>query len=83
MSGLIPVGMSHDELADLLLDMSERVRSGDSYEGSIEYLLPDPDVIPDGTGWPSPDVDAWVHGVYRRGNLAGQGGIRMIGTVPG
>lgn len=81
MTGLIPVGMSHDELADLLLDMSERVRRGDSYEGNIEYHFPE-ECTPE-PGWPDPMDDFWVRGVYRVGNLEGQGGVRMVGSVPG
>jgi hypothetical protein len=82
MTGLIPVGMDREKLADLLLDMSKRVREGDSLEGHLEYLVPDQHSVLDSTGWPSPDVDAWVTGAYRIGNLQGQGGMRLIGTVP-
>lgn len=74
MSNLVPRRMKYAELADILSDMAERARAGDSYEGHIEYLIPE-----DGSGGPF-DVD--VRGAYRIGNTMGQGGMRMIGTVP-
>jgi len=77
-SNLIPEPMTQDELADVLEDMRSRVEIGDSWEGHIEYLMADPDdtTVPDGTY-------ALVRGTYRIGNRdGGQGGMRMIGTVP-
>lgn len=79
MSNLVPVGMNRNELAMMLEDMATRVREGDSYEGNIEYTMP----IDDGnlpSVWPSADHEFWVSGVYRIGNLQGQGGVRMIGS---
>jgi hypothetical protein len=70
MSNLIPQKMTYEELGDLLEDIARRARAGDSDEGNIEYLMSD-------------EGDVEVRGVYRIGNLQGQGGIRMIGTVPG
>lgn len=68
-----PVPMSQQDLAALLQDMLDRVKVGDSLEGSIEYALPyigDPE-----------DTYAMVRAVYRVGNLQGQGGMRMVGEV--
>lgn len=77
-SNLIPERITREELAAILFDMGSKVLAGDSYEGNIEYLLPDGD-----------DVDhideadlVNVRGAYRVGNLQGQGGMRLIGTVP-
>ena len=75
MSNLIPVKMSAAELVAVLLDIASRVVQGDSFEGNIEYTIPEefdaahPDQVE-------------VRGTYRFGNLEGQGGVRMIGTVP-
>jgi len=82
MSNLIPVGMDRHELAALLRDMADRAEVGDSYEGNIEYHWPDEEMA-GRDGWPAVDADFWVHGVYRVGNLQGQGGMRVIGKVPG
>jgi hypothetical protein len=74
--------MSLETLAFLLADIREHVIQGDSYEGSIEYLMPGP--VPPGEDenlWPATDADFWVTATYRIGNLQGQGGMRMIGTV--
>lgn len=82
MSNLIPVAMDRNELYDVLIDIAERVTRGDSFEGNIEYFIPDEDAADLG-GWPSADAEFWVRGVYRIGNTFGQGGTRMIGMVPG
>lgn len=72
MSNLIPARMTYEQLADVLADMAVRARSGDSFEGHIEYLLPeDADA-------PAVDVTA----TYRVGNHMGQGGMRIIGEIP-
>lgn len=81
MSNLVPQAMSKDEFAAVLRDILERVEAGDSYEGNIEYLMPGEDDYPSPADIP-PGVDFMVRGVYRVGNLMGQGGTRMIGTVP-
>lgn len=71
----VPVPLSVDALADVLADMADRVRRGDSFEGSIEYMIPGPEDEVQG-------VDArMVQASYRVGNLDGQGGIRMIGKM--
>lgn len=79
---LIPVGMTKETLGFLLADIREHVLEGDSYEGSIEYTMPAPATPEEErAGWPSADAEFWVTAVYRIGNLQGQGGMRMIGTV--
>jgi hypothetical protein len=70
MSGLRPVGMTRAELADVLQDMAERVSAGDSFEGHIEYAIPD-----------NPVGEVEVSAAYRIGNLQGQGGLRLIGVM--
>lgn len=87
MSNLIPQEMNPDEVAALLREMAELVEMGDSYEGFIEYALPD---LPEWAQRGEPKPEGWVErdyrlvrGVYRIGNREGQGGSRMIGTVPG
>ena len=80
MSNLVPELMTTEELAAILFEMGAKVLAGDSFEGSIEYLLPEP---PEHKGDPEPDPNlVHVRGAYRVGNLQGQGGMRMIGTVP-
>lgn len=81
MSYLVPQPMDRGQLHAALLDMAERVLSGDSFEGNIEYLIPDEHGVSGEYGLPT-DAEFWVRGVYRIGNLQGQGGSRMIGTVP-
>jgi hypothetical protein len=75
--------MGSAELAMVLDDMMKRVLDGDSYEGHIQYTMPEA-MTPEEerAGWPSADAEFWVTGAYRIGNLQGQGGMRMIGTVP-
>lgn len=74
MSNLIPQPMTHGELADMLEWVANHVREHDSWEGNIAWQIPDPDahVI----------ADCEVTAVMRYGNLAGQGSMRIIGTVP-
>jgi NTP pyrophosphatase (non-canonical NTP hydrolase) len=60
--------MTRTELADLLDDMANAVRDGDSLEGSIEYLLAGDATHPH-----------QVRAVYRSGNRMGQGGMVVIG----
>lgn len=76
MSGaLIPQRMNHAALEAVLLDMAERVRAGDSWEGYIAWA------IPEGEDTVAGDVD--VAASYRIGNSDGsQGGVRIIGAVP-
>lgn len=68
---MAPVNMSHEDLLAVLDDIRSRVAQGDSFEGHIEWLLPEDDDAPAR----SFDVQA----SYRVGNTMGQGGMRMIG----
>jgi hypothetical protein len=69
-SNLVPTTIDRDKLVKLLEDILAGVKSGDTLEGNIEFLMAD-------------DPEYWdVRGTYRIGNLQGQGGVRMIGSVP-
>lgn len=58
------VPVSHGELVDMLREILEHVEAHDSFEGSFEYLLPDPppdhdvqltlEPIVPGSGWDRP-----------------------------
>jgi hypothetical protein len=61
--------MSFGQLADLLSDISAMIREGNSFEGFIEYLMPDP--------YEEGDVD--VRARVRTGNRDGQGGMMIVG----
>lgn len=65
-----PVTMTHAQLCGILEDVSRRVQSGDSLEGSVSWAIPEDEAAPAG----SFDVLA----SYRVGNREGQGGMRMI-----
>jgi len=69
---LNPMPMTKQQLVDVLTDILQRVQEGDSWEGSIEYMMP---------GEPSEDVDFMVKATYRTGNSMGQGGMRMLGPL--
>lgn len=71
----MPIALRRDELADVLADMLKGVESGDSLEGSIQFLAPSPTM-----GEPI-DADYMVMASYRIGNLNGQGGLRLLGTL--
>jgi hypothetical protein len=86
MSNLIPKEMYPKDIAAVLRHMADLVESGDSFEGSIEYLLPEP---PDWAmnGEPQPEDYEQrdyrlVRASFRTGNSLGQGGVTMIGDVP-
>lgn len=66
------VPMSKDQLIKVIGDMLAAIAKDDSFEGSIEYLMPYEN---------DPDCDFMVRGVYRVGNSMGQGGVRLIGKV--
>lgn len=72
---LKPVPMTHAELTAVVKDMAAVVEAQDSFEGFIEYGMPDPE-----DGAPG-DTFALVKASYRVGNSMGQGGVRMIGDV--
>ena len=71
--GNYPVPVSRDTLLALLDDIRHHVEHGDSFEGSLEYLMPEP-------GDPD-DVEFRLRAAYRIGNLQGQGGMRLIGSM--
>ncbi|MBT2467791.1 hypothetical protein J7E97_07875 [Streptomyces sp. ISL-66] len=60
--------MTRDQLVALLDDIRDRVASGDSFEGRLQYLL--------GTDASRPFE---VAALYRIDNLLGQGSTRIIG----
>ena len=66
------VPMTREELAAVLRDILARVENGDSFEGSIEYLM-------DYTIDADQPADFMVRGSYRTGNTMGQGGVRLVG----
>lgn len=65
-----PVAMTQSDLVAVLRDMADLVEASDSFEGSIEYLMPGPD---------DPPCYAMVRASYRYGNTLGQGNLRLIG----
>jgi hypothetical protein len=64
--------MTSETLAAVLRHMAERVEKHDSFEGSIQYLMPTTENVPD-------DTYTLVQASYRIGNTDGQGGVRLIG----
>lgn len=60
------------ELLAILDDIRAAVAGDDSFEGSIEYLMPGPLGL-------DPDADFAVRASYRVGNSQGQGGYVLIG----
>jgi hypothetical protein len=80
----LPMPTSYANVAIVLRNMADHVEAGDSFEGSIEYLLPD---VPDWAqrGEPPPadftSDDVLMRCSYRVGNRHGQGGLRIIGSI--
>lgn len=71
----MPANLSREDLLAVLDEIRNGVASGDTLEGSIEFLLNYNDELPQPY-----DVRAG----YRIDNLQGQGGMRMIGhSAPG
>lgn len=68
-----PESFSQEQLVAVLENILEGVKTGDTLEGSIEFLLPYP------PGGESEDADFMVRASYRIGNTEGQGGLRIIG----
>jgi hypothetical protein len=68
----MPQQMSREELLAVLDDIRKGVESGDTLEGSFEFLL---DYDSDAPAWQ-------VRAFYRTGNTMGQGGSRLIGYEP-
>lgn len=69
-----PAQLTQDELVALLEDVLAGVRSGDTLEGFVEFLIGDAPETGDWSGW---DVRAR----YRAGNTLGQGSWRMVGAL--
>lgn len=65
--------VTKEQLLAILDDIRERVAEGDSFEGYLNYLMPEPE--------DPPEIVARVEARYRIGNLMGQGGMRMIGVT--
>jgi hypothetical protein len=65
--------VTRDGLLAIIDDIRTHVAEGDSFEGFLNYLLPE-----DGD---MPDIVARVEARYRVGNLQGQGSMRMIGVT--
>jgi hypothetical protein len=66
-----PLVAERRELSAILRDMADRIDSGDSFEGNIEYSYWDEE---NGAG----ENQFSVMGTYRIGNKDGQGGLRML-----
>lgn len=64
-----PVPMSKDQLLAVLDDIRARVAADDSWEGSLQYSIPEE---------PTESVAFDVMAGYRVGNSLGQGGFRLI-----
>lgn len=64
--------VTQQELLAILDDIRELVLRGDSWEGYLNYVLPDEN--------DPANIYARVEARYRVGNLEGQGGMRMIGV---
>jgi hypothetical protein len=62
--------MSRSDLLSLLDDIRDRVASGDSLEGNLQYLLADGDA----------EHPYDVAATYRTGNRMGQGGCVLVGA---
>lgn len=71
--GITPRIITHDELLGILDDIRLRVATGDSFEGSIEWMIPEA---------PAGARDFAVRASYRIGNSLGQGGMRLVGDMP-
>jgi hypothetical protein len=63
-----------EQLVEVLEDIVNRVREGDSFEGSFQYMIPE-DMAAIKAG------QFEVTASYRIGNSEGQGGCRMIGVI--
>jgi hypothetical protein len=65
------VGMTKEQLLEVLDDIRTRVEHNDSYEGHIEWLMPE-------EGDDFKEIQFRVRAGYRIGNTMGQGGFRLI-----
>ncbi|WP_158813198.1 hypothetical protein [Streptomyces rimosus] len=66
--------MSRGDLVALLDDIRARVATGDSFEGNLQYLMPQAD---------DAEHPFDVAATYRVGNSMGQGGAVIIGANGG
>jgi len=73
-----PVPSTYAEVAAVLRQMATLVELGDSFEGSIEYLMPAP--VED-ESQPGEYPEVMLRAAFRIGNRDGQGGMRIIGTI--
>lgn len=78
----LPIETTYSLVVGVLREMADLIEKGDSFEGSLEYLLPDvPDWAmrgePEPEDWKAPEV--LLKAAYRIGNRMGQGGYRIIG----
>lgn len=64
-----PKYLTRSELLEVVDDMRQRIEVGDSFEGFLNYLMPEEGDDPGGFR---------VEARYRVGNLQGQGGMRMV-----
>lgn len=80
-----PVKMTREELADELERMAYAIRTGDSYEGGLQYTCLDDAFFGSEIGLL--DLDElgrdgfYVGAAYRIGNQGGQGGMRVLWDV--
>lgn len=65
--------MTLEEFTGLLVYVNDRVAAGDSFEGFINYLMPN-------EGDPL-EVRFRVHARIRVGNLQGQGSMVVVGSL--
>lgn len=73
--------MSKEALLALLDDIRHHVEHDDSFEGSIEYLMPWSEEIGD-PETDGPEVQFRVRAAYRIGNRGGsQGGMRIFRKI--
>lgn len=67
-----PAILNKDQLVKLLHHIAELIEIGDSFEGMLEYLIPDEDEQTE-------EMTFAVRSRFRVGNSEGQGGMRIIG----
>lgn len=65
-----PAILSQEQLVKLIRHIADLVETGDSFEGNLEYLIPEDG----GEGFAT-------KAAFRVGNLDGQGGMRFIGDL--
>ena len=68
----VETALSTEEFIRVLDHLRAETLAGDSLEGSFEWRSPPWNTTTD-------PIDFLVKGVYRIGNLEGQGGVQMIG----